>query len=360
MYIDGKILLSLIETIVFFSALGWATDAWIRIRLVLIYPIIGLVAFGSIIVPLTYLIGRYDLRIVMAVSLAVILTGVFATFRNRKVERRPVVIHRSTIVLTIGIVLFLFLSVIQASKYAIPGGIDSAVHSNIIQGSLVQTNFLQGMYPLGMHITIVTIERLFNVSQEVAFLSLYIFLYLTAIAGIAVIAGKVFKSTMASYVALFVATIDVSTYNNLLNGSGTHLIGSAFITYLILGTVLLQKKSFILRIIVQSALLTIIWYFHYPTIFFALPALCSWRVVYGHEKQSSHLYAIGISLIASLPLQARLLPDPSYVQSIVPGLIAIAVVEATLFFFSAFISRLVRYRWIILFLMTVSAWMYYS
>lgn len=358
MLIDGKLILTFFETIVFFGLLGWAVDVWLRSKQVYLYPAYGLIIFGLLAVPLTYALNGFNLVAIWSVCGIIFAAGVYGVIRfglphgSRFQFRLPIMLIS---IFSLGLVI---LNLVQASKYAIPGGIDSAIHSSIIQG-VVATADLRGTYPLGMHITIHSLEEIFQAQQELVFLSLYLLLFMSALAGLACIADRMTKRSMAGYLALAVGCIDVSLFNNYINGSGTHLVAVAFSVFLLLAAVLTVKHKRWVRLIALAGVLSIIWYFHYPTLFFALPLLWSWRLGTRQLNSWDYLIALGISLILSLPLQLKLLHDPIYVQLIGPGLAGMVVIEVILKFGYRWIQRLIWNRLILFLLASVAVWLFY-
>lgn len=359
MLIDGKLVLTFLETVVFFGILGWAVDVWLRTKQVYLYPAYGLIVFGVVAIPLTYLINGFHLAVILGVSVGIVGAGILGTIRFGLPHRIRFGWHPQRVLIGIIAAGLVTLSLVQASKYAIPGGIDSAIHSSIINGIVASGTGLQGTYPLGMHITIYSLEQLFQAQQELVFLSLYLLLFMSALAAVAYIADRMTKRPLAGYLALAVGCIDVSLFNNYINGSGTHVVAIAFSSFLLVAAVVLQKNKQWARILGLAVALSIIWYFHYPTIFFALPLLWAWRL--GTRQQSSWQYilALGLSLIISLPLQFKLFHDPLYVRLIGPGLAAIILVELALKFGARFIQRFLWHRGTLLALAIGSAWLFY-
>lgn len=359
MVIDGQLVLTFLETIVFFGILGWAVDVWMRTKQVYLYPAYGIIAFSVLAVPAMYLFDGFRLPVVWTVYGLIIGAGVVGTIRFGLIRRLTFNWQPQALFIGIFAVGLVILSLVQASKYSIPGGIDSAIHSSIIQGIISSGASLPGTYPLGMHVTIFSLEEIFNAQQELVFLSLYILLFLSTLASVALIADRMTKRPLAGYLALAVGCIDVSLFNNYLNGSGTHVVAIAFTAFLLLAPVVLSNSQRWTRLMSILGVLTAIWYFHYPTIFFALPLLWAWRVGTRQKPTWDYMLAIGLSLVISLPLQLKLVNDPLYVKLLGPGLAGIVAVELILKFGGNLIQRFLWRRATLTVIAAGSVWLFY-
>lgn len=357
--IDLHLLTAFLELCLVFGIVGWSVDIWIKTKLVFLYPLYGLAAFGSVVIPITYLVGKFNLGVMVASCLVLVGLGVFGAIRYGVPHRLRILWQPRSLFLAFVVLILVVLGLIQASKYAIPGGIDSAVHSSIIQGILVQQQGLAGAYPLGMHLTVLFFERLLHIQQEIVFLSFYLLLYISSIAGIAVIADRMLKRSMAGYIAVAIGCIDVSTFNNFLNGSGSHLVGVGVSVLLLLAAVVLEKKPWWYRYIGLSAAFTAIWYFHYPSLFFALMTLWGWRIVARRQPSWLYVAALGTSFVINLPMQLRLFHDASYHSSIIPGLLGVSLVEIILVFAANRLVPIIRHRISLTVLAIVSGWLFY-
>lgn len=357
---DRELVLTFVEALAFFGVLGWAVDTWLRSKIVFLYPAFGLLAFGAITVPLTYLWGKFDLTVILTGVGIIIALGVVGTWKFG-IPHHPRILWRPQS-LFLGVIAagLLGLCLVQSSLYLIPGGIDSAIHSSIIRGILVFEQSLRGTYPLGMHISIYSIERIFDARQELVFLSLYILFYTSAIAGLAVLADRYIRRPIAGYIALAAGIIDVSLYNNFLNGSGTHLAGVFLTVLLVLGATLLRPKAYLYRLIGLTALFTFAWHFHYPTLFYAMITLWALRIASRETRSLVYLTALGLSIALSIPLQFKLFQDPSYGQSVIPGVIVISLVEIGIFFLSRRIGQIIQHRAALTIIGAISCWLFYT
>lgn len=359
MLFDSRLILTFLELTVFFGLLGWAADMWLRSRSVYLYPAYGIVAFGATAVPITYVIGRFNIAVIGVVCLGILAAGVLGWRRfGWRREATPNGWRRRWPAIILGMTL-VALGLIQSSKYGIPGGIDSAIHSSMINGILIHQATLQGSYPLGLHMVILFAERLFHASQALVFLSFYLLLFLSTIAVLVHIADRFVRRPLAGYAVVAAAAVDVSMYNNLINGSGTHLIGIFLSVMLILAAMSPGKQASHWRWVSDAAVMTALWYFHYPSLFFGFLGYWAVRMALPSGRSWQPLIAFGAAAAASLPLQRFLIRDATYIHAIIPGVITLAAAEVLLILCLPLAQSVLKKRWFLLIVGAAAAWLFY-
>lgn len=357
---DGQLAWTCVQMLGLFFVLGFAVDVWLRSKLVIIYPAYGLIALSVLSGLFSYIVGYYSTIILSAICAVIIVIGVIGIF----LKGIPISKHdyswRNVLPVTFSIFAYLTFAVIQASKYGIPGGVDSSIHSGIINGILIQAHSVGGTYPLGMHIVVLFCERVFHATQANVFLALYISLQLYCIVGIAYITKAIFSNWLASVFGIIAVLIDVSIFNNYLNGSGTHLFGLFLIIFLVVVMLLTQRLQRCIQVACLTAIFSAIWFIHYPTLFFALPIIWAWFLSKSQRPNWKVLGAFGISLLVSLPIQLKFVHDTAFLHSIIPGLVIIAAIGAILHFIPQIFFEVFKRRWLLSLIALLSLCIFYS
>lgn len=356
--------IQLVQTgVLFFGAIflmGFAVDVWLKSKHVVLYPAYGLLIFSALGSLITYLLGHYSTLGLTLLFLGILGLGVVGVFRHGVPVHLAQFRNGGTLISFAGGVAFLAFAFIQASKYGLPGGVDSSIHSGIINGILIQLHSVAGTYPLGMHTVVLFFERFLHASQAHVFLALYSSLHLLCLVGIGYIAKQLFHERLASLVAIVAAIIDVSMYNNFLNGSGTHLFGIFLIIALVSVVIVVQHLPRLIKVASLVVVFTAIWYLHYPTLFFALPVVWAWHLARSERPTWQVLGAFGLSFVVSLPMQLRFLSDSIYLHSIIPGLAVIATTGIFLHFAPRGFFEIFKRRWFILLVALLAIVLFYS
>jgi hypothetical protein len=259
----------------------------------------------------------------------------------------------------IGLLITVLGGLVLTSKYYLPGGIDSAIHSGIINGILIQNYSVAAPYQLGIHIFILFIERLTGLSQVAVFESLNIFFLISFVVYTYYIVRFWVNSRLAGLMAVAVAVIDASYFNNLLNGSLTHLLGLHLIIVSMCLLLLIQKVSRKWIYLMFLVIFTAFWYYHFLSIYFVFVALWVWRLL--DEKHFTRLnlcWPLLGSVVLSLPLQRYLIQDPLYLKSSLIAIVIILALEIILYYFRPTLKIFLFHRLVIILSLPLVMWVF--
>jgi len=306
-------------------------------------PSAGMVFFGGLIVPVLYFTGGWH-PIILYTTVAILLgLGLVSLFLIIKTARpaKPTLFS--------AVILFLFILIVagfivQSSKYAVPGGIDSAIHAAYIS-NIVQFNNFSTSYPLGVHIFILFIENILSYSAPTIMLALQIFF----IVNIFIIAYYIIKTIsnnkVAGMIGILAIIFDASIYNNYLNGSITHLLAILLILIGIALTLMLlsnNKRQYFLIITVFYAS---VFYFHFITLFIVIPVLWFLRIYHMNRQHWLSAIAFPLSLLAAAPLLVNFLSIPGFKIQFIAGCLIVLLVEAIILFYSGYIKKILFNKW---------------
>lgn len=312
----------------------------------LLVPLAGFIVFGGVIAPILYILGKFDLpTIIVLVS----VLGVFGLARLiysiRKIHPRISFAPTQWLGVFL-LIIFTILLLALSQKNSVPGGIDPAIHS-IIVNNINNTKTFSNSYPQGLHILILSLEEFFNFSQPQVFISLNNFFYLNFLILVYVAIKLVSKSSLFALIGVFTGLLDVSFFNNMLNGTTSHLIAVNLIGFSFIVIPLLSKLKrpwdYVFLIIFYTAVL----YYHFVTLYFFLPFLWFWRALSREKARPIFLLSFIASLIISIPLQFRLIVDPGYLEPAITAVILTLVVELALLRWQARIGEFLANRWLL-------------
>ncbi len=337
--------------------LGLFLNIFIRTKQHILLPGLGLIVFGGVIVPIIYLLDRYTTVGIFLMVLALGLVGVWFAWRRRGPWSWSRLGRHWWAGLGIGLIVSAGL--IFSSKYYIPGGIDSAIHSGIINGIIIQGDRVQGPYPLGIHLLILFVERFFRLSQVAVFQGLNIFFFLSFFLYIYLLVRHWLKSRLAGLLAMAVTLVDVSYFNNLINGSISHLLGLQLMVSSIVLLRLTQTAGLRIKMVVFLILFSSFWYLHFLSLYFVFAAFWALRLLDGGDfRQTNLAWPLLGSLIVSLPIQRYLIGDPVYLKSSLPVILAVIIVESLFFYLGKHIKRFLSFWPVVLVSLPLLIWLF--
>ena len=267
-------------------------------------PVVGFIAFGGLIVPAMYLAGGWHPWILYSSFALLITLGLisFGILGFRAIRKRTI-----SVVSTFAVVLIaLFMSglIIQASKYSVPGGIDPAFHAAFIN-NIVQSNTFNTSYPLGMHVLALFMVDTTSFSLPTVLLALSLFIIFSIFVLVYFVAKTLTKSSIGGLFGACLAVVDVSIYNNYLNGSITHLLAILLVLSGIALVLCMPLANRGLIFIALIVLYTATFYFHFITLFALVPAIWFLRI---HRENGPHWTfpaAFLVSLIVAIPVLSK-------------------------------------------------------
>lgn len=338
-----QIVIAFISIVFFLFPLGfivkyyWPTLPW---RLI---PVFGLIIYGGVAVPILYFVGKFSFIILdIIVALLVMIGLVFAILYIRK--KPKFFFHWQEVLLTILLVLLASVIIASLSQQPVPGGVDSAMHSQFMTIIEVSGNF-DVKYPLGLHTIILFFENILDINRAYIMQAFAAFLSVNFFALIYSLLKQISKKNIIGWLGIIAVILDASFYNNLLNGSLTHILAINLILCYLLYLESLKKAdtratTFILLILSIS-----IVYFHFITWYFILPALWFQRLILQRNKLKDLLTTIGI-LLVSIPLIFRLYDFLGYAEVFRWTTVLIIGFELLLFFCGKCIFRLFHKQWL--------------
>lgn len=306
-------------------------------------PAIGLIVFGGIITPILYFTGGwhlYILYIAVAILLGLGLASLFLIIKTLR-PAKPTLFSAVMFALLILIVAGF---IIQSSKYPVPGGIDPAIHASYIS-SIVQNNDFKISYPLGMHIFALFIENISSHSTPTILLALQIFFIVNIFIITYYLIKIISNNKIAGMIGSLAIILDVSIYNNYLNGSITHLLAILLILIGIMLTLLLPNNSKRLNFLVITMFYVSVFYFHFITLFILIPILWCLRVCRVNNQHWLFVLAFPASLLVAAPLLKNFLNIPGFQIQFIGACLIFLLVEVVILFFSSHIKKILFNIW---------------
>ncbi|TAN58442.1 hypothetical protein EPN15_01010 [Patescibacteria group bacterium] len=307
-------------------------------------PAAGMIFFGGLIVPILYFSGGWRPDILYGVFILFLGVGLVSLFFIIKGAS----LAKPTLFSVIALILFVLLTigfVIQSSKYPVPGGIDPAIHTAYIS-NIVQFNNFNTSYPLGMHIFILFIENISSHLTPTILLALQIFFIINIFILTYYSIKKISGNNMAGMIGVSVAVLDVSIYNNYLNGSITHLLAILLTLVGIVLILLLSNSSKRLNFLVIIVFYVSVFYFHFITLFMLIPVLWFLRINQTSRQHWLITAAFPISLLIAAPLLVNFLDIPGFQVQFAVACLIFLLVEVVILFFSSRIKKMLFNVWV--------------
>jgi len=337
------IVIALTTIPVFFFLIGWnAKFFWPSLRWYHL-PIFGLMIFGGIVVPLLYVVNIYTEPVLYISSGLLAASGAAVACYTRFRQRRTLLTWADAGIFA-ALVVIAVPMVMSTAQQAVPGGVDSAMHSTFM--NFIETSGkLDVKYPLGLHILILFFEQALNISRAYVMQAMMIFLWINFFILTYTVVKKMTNLKVVAWLGVIAAVLDASFYNNLLNGSLTHIVAVNFILlYLYFLESFKTKESKTksgLLIILSVAMV----YMHFITWYLVLPAYWLYRAVL--QRHSGYQAGTTICiLLLSAPLIMRLYHFEGYAEVFLWSSAAIVAVEVCLFFLGKFLYRSLRRSWL--------------
>lgn len=293
----------------------------------LLAPLVGIVFFISFCVVPQYWIGHYSLTATFAgLGIAVCISFGLVVWKNGGLFRRIITfISRHGFLLFI-LALLLAGLIYEGSEFAVPGGIDSAIHANLINLISLKST-LAVSYPLGVHLFVLMITSVFHVSTATALMSMSAVLYTSIFSCLYCVFYLLTGNRGLALLGMFAGMVDASAYNNYLNGSFTHVLGIALILSVVpLIYLARQIKAPWVRCVWWMFFFVTVYYIHFVTMLFILPALWLLRWL---QRDRSWVYSIALfaSMILGIPLFRNLMTVSSFSQLAVPAAVLMVVAD---------------------------------
>lgn len=330
----------------------WPALSW---RLI---PVFGLVVFGGVTVPILYLIGRFSFIVLDTIVILLVAVGLFLAVLYLK--KKPAIVFRwSSIGLAVLLIAGASGMVVSLAQQPVPGGVDSAMHS-LFMTELETSHQLNVAYPLGLHIFILFFEKLLNINRAFIMQALSVFLSINFFILIYSLLKRISGKSIIGWLGVLAAVLDVSFYNNLLNGSLTHILAIDLVVSYLLFLETHKKTNTRVQTLILLVLSLAIVYFHFITWYLVLPALWFQRLIQQKNRLQEILTTV-VVLLLSIPLIIRLFYLPMYSEVFKGTTILIISVELLLLFFGKYIYRLFNKRWlqIVLGIFTAFLFMHY-
>ncbi len=339
----------ILETVFLITGVLFFVGAPLKIRFPQIpyfcLPTIGLVIYGGFVVPLLYLTGGWHPLILYATVALLLLLGLvsltYLLFKSRprqKVNLFSLLVTLLFLLITIGFVS-------QASQYSLPGGIDPAFHAAFMN-NIVQSNNFDTSYPLGMHTLMLSIVNATPFSTPSVFLAFSIFLIFNIFTLTFLILKKLSSNILSPIIGVCLVILDVSIFNNYLNGSITHLVAILIILSGIALTLFLPSNSRYLTFACLTAFYVFIFYFHFITLFVLAPVLWLLRIQRNQSTQWEILAAFLASIIIAIPVLKNFINVTDFQTQFLAASILFALVEVGIIFFRVSIRRVIYNPWV--------------
>ena len=293
----------------------------------LLIPLAGLMFFVVFGVVPQYWISQHSFLImIIGLCVAVCTSLGLALWKNIFAFRRAIINLANYALPMFFLGLLLVGLLYGASQYAVPGGIDSAIHANFVN-LIARSHELSATYPLGLHIFILFVTSVFPISLATAFLSINVLLYASIFGCLYFHFYYWTKKSSFALLGALAGLFDASAYNNYLNGSPTHLLGTVIILSVIPFALVLRRTTTLwVRWAWWTIFFTTVFYAHFVTILFILPAVWLLRLL---QRDKSWVYSLALiaAMISGIPLFQSLFADPSFSRLMIPATLAIVAVD---------------------------------
>lgn len=306
-------------------------------------PVFGMMVYGGIAVPILYLINRFSFVILDSVILFLIVFGII--FGILYFQKKTNLFLRWHDLSLVGLLMMLASAMIfSIAKLPVPGGIDSALHSLYITWIEIAGQ-LTAQYPLGMHTFILFFEGILHINRAYIMEGFSTFFFLNLFILIYALLKQISGKSIIGWLGIIAAVLDVSFYNNLLNGSLTHLLAVNLILGYLLYLEAWKKEATYVGNVILFILSVSVVYFHFITWYFLLPALWIHRLMTQRHRLQDLFTTAGV-LVFSVPLILRLYDFPGYSEVFKWTIILIIGVELLLYLFGIHIYKIFHKQWL--------------
>lgn len=319
--------------------LGFITKYyWPRLPWQLI-PVFGLIVYGGAAVPTLYLINRFSfLSIGTVVGLLTVLGLVFFVSHFRKKTRA--LFHWRDVSLAVALVMLAAVMVLSIAQQPVPSGIDPAVHSSFMTW-VETTGRFDVQYPLGMHTFILFFEGLLQINRAYIMQAFAAFLYVNFFVLVYSLLKHITGKRIIGWLGVMAAVLDASYYNNLLNGSLTHILAVDLIFCYLLYLETLKQGATRVQTFILLLLSTALVYFHFISWYLVLPAFWIQRLILQRHRLQDLLTTV-VVLLLSIPLVLRLRHSVGYYEIAIWTTTLIVGIELLLYLFGKYIFRLLN------------------
>lgn len=314
-------------------------------------PIFGLMIYGGIAVPLLYFLGRFSFVALDVIVALLVLAGLFfaALYVRKKTD---LVLHRNVVLLAVLLASSASIMIVALARQPVPGGIDSAIHS-VTMTAVETSGRLDVKYPLGMHTFVLFFEGLLHINRAYIMQAFAVFLNVNFFTLIFSLLKRISGKNIVGWLGVSAAVFDASFFNNLLNGSLTHILAvDLILCYLLYVEVMMREDGHVMTVLLVVQSIAVV-YFHFISWYFVLPALWFHRLI-ARRQERNYLLTTAATLLLSIPLIVRLYDYLGYSEVFIWTTTLILGVEALLYAFGNSLSRFLNGRWSLLFLVGVA------
>ncbi len=306
-------------------------------------PVFGLTVYGGIVVPILYLINQFSFPIVDSIILLLMILGlIFGILYLRK--KTESFVYWRGISLSILLIAMASAMIFSIAKLPVPGGIDSALHSSFITWIEISGQ-LTAQYPLGMHTFILFFENLLHINRAYVMQAFSVFLFVNLFILTYAILKQISGKSIIGWLGMIAVILDAGFYNNLLNGSLTHILAiNLFLGYLLYLEVWKKETTYVATLILLILSMAIV-YFHFITWYLILPAIWIHRLILRRHRIQDLLITASV-LFLSVPLIFRLYDFPGYSYVFKRTTILIIGVEVLLYFFGTYLYQIFQKHWL--------------
>ncbi len=306
-------------------------------------PVFGLIVYGGVAVPAQYFIGRFSLVILdVIVALLTALGLIFLVLHIRSKTHRTFGWRDGAlaVLLSVGAAVM----ILSIAQQPVPGGIDPAIHS--VTMTMIETSGqLNVKYPLGLHTFLLFFEGLLHSSRAYIMQAFAVFLSLNFFTLTYVLLRRISGKSIVGWLGVIAAVFDASFYNNLLNGSLTHILAINVILCYLLYLETLKMRATQRSILLLILLSLSIVYFHFISWYFVVPALWIQRLMLKRHRLHYLITMVAV-LLLSIPLIVRLYDYENYSEIFIKSTALIIGVEVLLFVGGNYVHRFINKQWL--------------